>query len=54
MGSAVSELISEHASAKVVRMGVRNRFGQSGKVDELYREYGLTVDDIINTCLENI
>lgn len=54
MGSAVSELVSEHASAKVVRMGVRNRFGQSGKVDELYREYGLTADDIINTCLENI
>ncbi len=55
MGSAVAEFLSSATGHnKVIRMGVKDRFGQSGTVGELYGEYGLTVDDIINTCLENI
>jgi transketolase len=42
LGSAISEYLSEHHPVKVVRLGIKDRFGQSGKVRELYEEYGLT------------
>ena len=42
LGSAVSEFLSEHQPTKVVKVGVLDRFGQSGKPKELYEEYGLT------------
>lgn len=54
MGSAVCELLSDRHPTKVIRMGIDNRFGQSGVSAELYKEYGISKDDIIKTCLENI
>ena len=42
LGSAVTEFLSEHYPMKVTRIGILNRFGQSGKPKELYEEYGLT------------
>jgi transketolase len=47
LGSAVSEFLSEHLPKKVVRVGVEDRFGQSGKPSELYEEYGLDAKNII-------
>jgi transketolase len=46
LGSAVAELLSEANPVKLVRIGVKNRFGQSGEPYELLREYGLTSVDI--------
>jgi len=46
LGSAVTELVCEDHPAKVLRIGVKNRFGQSGEPDELLREYNLTSSDI--------
>lgn len=54
MGSAVCELLAERHPTKVIRMGIQNRFGQSGTSVELFREYGIDKDSIIKTCLENI
>lgn len=54
MGSAVCELLADRHPTKVIRMGIDNRFGQSGVSAELYKEYGISKDDIIKTCLENI
>jgi transketolase len=52
MGSAVAELLSEKLPTKVYRLGVNDRFGQSGTVDNLYHEYGLSsrklYDQILN------
>lgn len=42
LGGAVCELLSEHLPVPVVRMGVRDAFGQSGTPEELLHHYGLT------------
>jgi transketolase len=47
LGGAISELLSEHLPVPVIRMGVRDVFGQSGTPDELLNHYGLTVKHIM-------
>jgi transketolase len=47
LGGAVTEFLSEHMPRRVVRVGVEDRFGQSGKPSELYEEYGLTAKHIV-------
>jgi len=42
LGSAVAELLSQKGNAKMKIIGVENRFGRSGKPEELYNLYGLT------------
>lgn len=42
LGSAVCEVLSEHAPVKVKRIGVNDAFGQSGKWDFLLDHYGLS------------
>lgn len=46
MGSAVAELLSEKHPIRVVRIGVRDLFGQSGDPAELIRHYGIDADSI--------
>lgn len=46
LGGAVAELLSETYPCPVVRVGVRDRFGQSGTPEELLEEYGLTAKDV--------
>jgi transketolase len=50
LASAVDEVVAEQYPAKVIRIGVRHRFGQSGEPDDLLREYNLTSDDIVKTA----
>ena len=45
-GSAVAEVVCEGAPVPVVRVGVEDKFGKSGKVPELLEEYGLTAANI--------
>jgi transketolase len=40
-GSAVTELLSEHLPMPVTRIGMNDRFGESGKPDELLSHFGL-------------
>lgn len=47
LGSAVAEVLSEEYPVPVVRIGVKDEYGRSGKVPELLEMYGLTVGDII-------
>jgi transketolase len=47
LGGAVAEFLSEHAPKRIARIGVEDRFGQSGKPSELYEEYGLTAKHIV-------
>ena len=47
LGSAVCEVLSEECPVSVVRVGVRDEFGRSGKVPELLEKYGLTSSDIV-------
>jgi transketolase len=47
LASAIAETISEVHPTKILRIGVKNRFGQSGDEKDLLREYQLTSTDII-------
>lgn len=46
LGSAVAELLAESHPSRMARIGVKNRFGQSGDEKDLMREYQLTAHDI--------
>ena len=46
LGGAVAELISEHFPVPLKIIGVEDRFGESGKPDELLEKFGLTVEAI--------
>ena len=50
LGSAVCEVLSENCPVPVVRVGVRDEFGRSGKVPELLKMYGLTPEDIVTAA----
>lgn len=41
MGSAVAECLARHQPTPIEFIGVQNRFGQSGKPDELIAHYGM-------------
>ncbi|MDD5292050.1 MAG: transketolase family protein [Candidatus Omnitrophica bacterium] len=47
LASAIDEVICENAPVKTVRVGVKNRFGQSGSPADLLKEYNLTDLDIV-------
>jgi len=42
LGSAVAELLSEQLPTPIRRVGMQDRFGESGKPDELLKAFGLT------------
>lgn len=46
LGGAVAEYCAENCPVPVVKVGVNDIFGQSGKPDELLKEYGLTAENI--------
>ena len=46
LGGAISELLSEHQPTHIFRMGMNDRFGESGKPDELFEYFGLTAKHI--------
>jgi len=47
LASAIDEVLSEEFPKKVIRVGIRDRFGQSGPAEDLLKEYNLTSQDII-------
>ncbi|TWP15787.1 transketolase family protein, partial [TM7 phylum sp. oral taxon 353] len=46
-GSAVAEVLSEKLPVKIKRIGVRDQFGESGNVAELWQKHGLDVEAIV-------
>ncbi len=46
LGSAVAEALSETCPVPVLRVGVEDQFGRSGKVPPLLELYGLTAENI--------
>lgn len=47
LGSAVSEVICENHPVPVLKVGVKDTFGESGKPAELLKAYELTANDIV-------
>ena len=50
LGSAVAEAVAEAYPVPVLRVGVEDKFGRSGKVPPLLEMYGLTPDAIADTA----
>jgi transketolase len=55
LGSAVAEtLAEERGTPPLLRIGVREQFGQSATADELLEHYGLTPDQMAGTIVESL
>jgi len=48
LGGTVAEILVEHIPVPVLRVGIRDRFGESGTAGELLEKYGLTTRDVMN------
>ncbi len=46
LGGAIAELLSEHDPVPIKRIGMRDRFGESGEPAELLKHFGLTAKQI--------
>lgn len=51
LGSSVCEVLSENYPCRVIRMGINDSFGKSGKAEELLEEFKLTEEEIIKNVL---
>lgn len=47
LGGAVAELLAEHCPVPMRRIGVKDRFGESGNPDELFHHFGLSAKHIM-------
>ncbi len=54
LGSAVAEVLAEKCPAPLVRVGINDKFGKSGKPAQLLKEYGLTPENIVAKAKEAI
>lgn len=54
LGSAVSEVVCEECPVPVIRVGVNDTFGRSGKVPHLLEMYGLTPANIVEQAKKAI
>ena len=52
LGTAVCEVLSEEYPTKVIRMGIKDTFGKSGKAEELMKHFNITAENIIDTICE--
>ncbi len=54
LGSAVAEVIVEKLPVPMTRIGIKDKFGRSGKPEALLEKYGLTENDIVEKSMELI
>ena len=52
LGSAVAEVLAEECPVPLKRVGVNDRFGTSGKAEELLKYFGLTAEDLVEAGRE--
>ena len=53
-GGAITELLSDNLPMPIKRLGVLDRFGQSGTAGELLEEYGLSQEKIVSSIRQFI
>lgn len=51
LASSIDELVAENYPIRIVRVGIKNRYGQSGEPADLLKEYNLTSQDIEKAAL---
>lgn len=47
LGSAIAEVLTEECPKKLVRLGIKDTFGKSGRAEDLMRYFKITAEDII-------
>lgn len=47
IGSIVSNVLTEYYPKKLIKLGVQDKFGKSGDIENLYKMYGITKDEIV-------
>jgi transketolase len=51
LGSAVAEVLIQNCPVKMKLIGVKDKFGVSGKPEELLKLYGLSVENIVDSVI---
>lgn len=54
LGSAVCEVVTSNHPVPVIRVGVKDTFGESGKPADLLKAYGLTAADIVKSVKKGL
>ncbi|AIY79246.1 transketolase family protein [Clostridium botulinum] len=54
LGSAVSEVLCEEMPVPVLKVGIEDTFGESGKPEQLLKAYGLTTEKIVEKAKKAI
>ena len=54
LGSAVAEVVTEECPVPVLKVGIKDTFGESGKPNELVKVYGLTTQAIVDYSKKSI
>jgi len=54
LGSAVAEVVTANLPVPVIRVGIKDTFGESGKPAELLKAYGLTSEDIVKAVKKGL
>lgn len=52
LGSAISAVLTEEYPVKLVRMGINDTFGKSGKAIELMQYFGITAENIVEKVVK--
>ena len=47
LGSAISEVLTEEYPTKLIRLGIKDTFGKSGKAEELMKYFGIVAENIV-------
>ena len=54
LGSAVSEVLTEHCPSRLVRIGLNDEFPESGPPKDLYEKYGLSSSQISKRVINEL
>lgn len=54
LGSAVAEVVTSNYPVPVMRVGIKDTFGESGKPNELLKAYGLTAEEIVKALKKGL
>lgn len=54
LGSAISEVLTDEYPAILIRLGIKDTFGKSGKAEELMKYFGITAEKIVEQLDKNM
>lgn len=52
LGGAVAELLAEKCPTPLTRLGIKDRFGLSGKAEDLLKYFGLMAENVVDAAKE--